>query len=70
MRNRKNRIRYLPLKANCWSHATWGEVAHKPTLKGNKNVNYPQKEREHKLHVQCGSFEEVFEVFHWFTGVG
>jgi hypothetical protein len=40
--------------------------------KENKNLNNPQKERERKrkFHVRYGSFEEVFGVFHWFTGVG
>jgi hypothetical protein len=64
---------YPPFKANCWSHIhSGGEVTHKPTLKGNKNVNKSPKEveREYKLHVRCGSYEEVFKVFHWFTGVG
>jgi hypothetical protein len=28
-----------------------------------------EREREQKVRVLCGSFEEVFEVFHWFTGV-
>jgi hypothetical protein len=34
MKKRAHRIRYLPLKANCWGHVPpGGEVTHKPTFK-------------------------------------